>query len=199
MTARTNTIALLLLVSVAAGACVGQAVALAPAAAPTPVATARATPTPQAPEPVVAPSPRPTTTPARTPAPTPAPAITDAVRVKRLIHRYQDALIAGEWRTAWGMLAPAHRAAIGSLADYRYERQAFYRSVDGRYAVGTPTHSASALARWLPPSPSSLGANLKRGYIVRVTYPALAGNNAGWEVFLVAPTLTGRWAIWEVR
>lgn len=199
MTARTNTIALLLLVSVAAGACVGQAAALAPAAAQTPVATARATPTPQAPEPLVAPSPQATTTPARTPAPTPAPAITDAVRVRRLIHRYQDALIAGEWRTAWGMLAPAHRAAIGSLADYRYERQAFYRSVDGRYAVGTPTHSASALAKWLPPSPSSLGANLKRGYIVRVTYPALAENNAGWEVFLVAPTLTGRWAIWEVR
>ena len=195
MTARTNTIALLLLVSVTAGACVGQAAALAPVAAPTPVATARATPTSQAPEPVVAPSPRPTPTPTRTPA----PAVTDSVRVRRLIHRYQDALIAGEWTTAWGMLAPAHRAVIGSLADYRYERRAFYRSVDGRYAVGTPTHSASTLGKWLPPSPSSLGANLKRGYIVRVTYPALAGNNAGWEVFLVAPTLTGQWAIWEVR
>ena len=43
------------------------------------------------------------------------------------------------------------------------------------------------------------GADRAKAWLIQVDYPALAGNNAGYEQFVVAPDSGGTWRIWPVR
>ena len=158
----------------------------------------------QPPVPVVA-SPTPSATPTETPAsptplpssPTPSPSASpnDRLTATDLIDRYETALVAGKWQTAFDLLAPTsltHEAGIESFAS---ERAQFFVSVDGRYVIGSITNATD----WASYGPTVAGADHSRAYLIEVDYPALAGNNAGYEQFVVAPDPSGTWRIWQVR
>ena len=149
-----------------------------------------------------------------TAGPTETPMPGDAAKASALLDAYERALVDSKWREAWDMLSPAQQArwlsmdtssvpsAIktqwGGLAWYVYDRAAYFHSVAGRYKLSPPTHDAATVELWTSGGMAE-GADLGRGFIVRVDYPALAGNNAGWEVFLAAPDASGDWRIWIVR
>jgi hypothetical protein len=62
--------------------------------------------------------------------------------------------------------------------------------------MGTPTQQ---VPDWTTYAPLIHGADLSRAYLIEVDYPALSGNNAGYEQFVIAPDASGTWWIWPVR
>lgn len=159
-------------------------VGASPSASPSPSATANASATPS-------------------PSPTPPPLVIgraqpgDAALAASLVKRYEDALIQARWRTASDLIAPDQRA-LGSYSAFVSERSAYFKSVKGRYTT-TPTHDAATIIRWVVPGnypaapiwPATPDYN--RAFLIEVDYPALAGNNAGWEMLLAAPDASGHW------
>ncbi len=129
----------------------------------------------------------------------------DAVTAASLVSRYIEALIHGQWRAAWDLLSPEQQTHWGSYNAYETDRSAFFKSVNGRYTAATPTHDAATIERWVvpdnyPAAPISPATpDYDRAFLVEVDYPALAGNNAGWEELLAAPSASGTWYIWQVR
>jgi hypothetical protein len=120
----------------------------------------------------------------------------DAARATALLERYEAALVAGKWQTAFDTLAPASPTRDVGIAAYAAERAAYYVSVAGRYTIGAPTQQ---VPDWTTYTPLIHGADLSRAYLIEVDYPAMSGNNAGYEQFVVAPDSTGTWWIWPVR
>jgi hypothetical protein len=134
------------------------------------------------------------------PAATPQPSLaslqpSDSEQATALIERYEAALVAGKWQTAFDMLAPASPSRDLGFAAYASERAAYYTSVAGRYTMGAPTQQ---VPDWTTYAPLIHGADLVRAYLIEVDYPAIGGN-AGYEQFVVAPDATGTWGIWPVR
>jgi hypothetical protein len=154
--------------------------------------------------PVAATSTPTSTTPTPTPISTATPTLTaeptsqpgDLARAKALLESYEAALIAGEWQTAFDMLAPASPTRGMGAAAYAAERAPYYTSVAGRYTIGAPTQQ---VPDWTTYAPLIDGADLSRAYLIEVDYPALSGNNAGYEQFVVAPDASDIWRIWPVR
>jgi hypothetical protein len=96
------------------------------------------------------------------------------------------------------MLAASSRAHWGSLATYTYDRSAYFKSVAGRYTVNTPAPGSMApITDWAatmygPP------LDLAHAVLVEVDYPNLAGNNAGFNLYVVQPGADGL-DIFDVR
>ena len=134
--------------------------------------------------------------PGPSPSPGESPVAADARAARAEVRRYELALVAGRYRQAWVMLAPRSRASWGSLHAYASERGVFFQSARSRFRVGAAAHDAATLARWMP---RDFSGDAARAFVVRVDYPALAGNNAGWEIDVVAPDASGRWLIWIAR
>ena len=156
----------------------------------------------------------PNTTTAVGPGETPMPG--DATKAGALVDAYEGALVAGNWREAWGMLSTADQAVwlSGDTSAVPLALRAQWgQPCRLRLRSGLPTSTAWPVATTCqcrltmrPPSPSGplvwaplrapiSGVALSSGR----DYPALAGNNAGWEMFLVAPDTNGDWRIWNVR
>jgi hypothetical protein len=158
----------------------------------------------QPPVPIVA-SPSPTVTssqapasPAPTPsspAPSPLASLTDGKTATDLVDRYETALVAGKWQTAFDLLAPTSLTHEAGLDAFASERAPFFVSVDGRYVIADP----APVTDWATFGPTVAGADHSRAYLIEVDYPALSGNNAGYEQFVVAPDSGGTWRIWPVR
>ena len=129
------------------------------------------------------------------PLPTPTAPLSDPAAAKDIVNRYETALVAGHWQTAFDLLATTSLTHQSGLDAYTSERAAYFHSVDGRYVVGDPT----PVNDWATYAPIVTGADQSRGWLVEVDYPALSGNNAGFEQFVVAPDPTGTWRIWPVR
>jgi hypothetical protein len=127
------------------------------------------------------------------------PGLRDPDTAALVTDRYERALVDGRWQEAWDMLAPVDQVQRVTFGDYVYERKAYFQSVAGRYTLSAPTNDPAALATWTSNAEFVQGADLARAFIVQADYPALAGNNAGYEVLLVAPVADGAWRIWEVR
>ncbi|HLO34947.1 MAG TPA: hypothetical protein VK194_02650, partial [Candidatus Deferrimicrobium sp.] len=113
-----------------------------------------------------------------------------------LLDRYEAALVAGEWQTAFDMLAPASPTRGTGIAAYSAERAPYFTTVAGRYVIGTPTQQ---VPDWTTYAPLIDGAVVSRAYLVEVDYPAMKNNNAGYEQFVVAPDASGTWWVWPVR
>ena len=130
------------------------------------------------------------------PAATPSAVVPtdDATVATQLVDRYEAALVAGDWATAFDLLATTSPTHDTGLSAFAAERDPFYASVDGRYVMGEPA-SVSDLAAY---APLVNGADGSRAYLIEVDYPAIGGN-AGYEQFVVAPDPTGTWRIWPVR
>jgi hypothetical protein len=145
-------------------------------------------------------SPVPTSVPSQattTPAPTAsAPSQpSDVDRATALLDSYEAALVAGKWQTAFDMLAPTSLVRASAFSAYAAERAAYFESVAGRYTLGVPTRQVD----WTSYAPLIAGADVSRAYLIEVDYPALSGNNAGYEQFVVAPDANANWRIWPVR
>ncbi len=151
-------------------------------------------------------SPAATASPVLTAGPSEVPAKTPAVpegssqpsegkQAAILLDSYEKALVAGKWQTAFDMLAPASPTHGTGLSAYAAERAPYYESVAGQYTIGAPTQPTD----WTTYAPLIEGADLSRAYLIEVDYPALGGNNAGYEQFVVAPDASGTWRIWPVR
>jgi hypothetical protein len=131
-----------------------------------------------------------------TPTPSATSQPSDPARARALIDSYEAALVAGKWQTAFDMLAPGSPTRAMGLAAYAAERAAYYTSVAGQYALGAPTRD---VPDWTTYAPLIDGADVARAYLVEVDYPALSGNNAGYEQFVIGPDAGGTWRIWPVR
>lgn len=161
----------------------------------TQVPAATATPSSSAAQP--SPTPDASTTPTPSPSTRPSPSIvlSDAETATNLVASYEAGLVAGDWATAFGLLASTSPTHEAGLATYAAERAQFFASVGGRYTLKEPT----APTDWASYGPTVAGADRSRALVIEVDYPALAGNNAGYEQFVVAPDPSGTWRIWPVR
>ena len=155
---------------------------------PVPVPSATASPTPRATESSAKPG-------AGSPEPSPSASLTDGETASALVDEYESALVAGNWAAAFDLLASTSLTHQAGLPAFSSERAAFFRSVAGRFTAGTPTR----VTDWAAYGPLVSGADQSRAWLIEVDYPALAGNNAGFEEFVVAPDSGGTWRIWPVR
>jgi hypothetical protein len=126
---------------------------------------------------------------------TPSPA--DAVAAKDAVEQYTAALVRGSYATAYGMLAPESQGHWQSLADFIYERSAFFKSVAGRYVIQVWPSDVLPIGSWLTDTNRSL-IDLHHAVLVEVDYPAMAGNNAGLDIYIVSPAANGV-EIFDVR
>ena len=129
------------------------------------------------------------------PAPSPSVSPNDRLTATDLVDRYETALVAGKWQTAFDLLAPTSLTREAGLDAFAAERAQYFVSVDGQWVIG----SISNATDWESWGPTVAGAERSRAYLVEVDYPALSGNNAGYEQFVVAPDAGGTWRIWPVR
>jgi hypothetical protein len=96
------------------------------------------------------------------------------------------------------MLAPGGTAGWGTLARYTGERAAFMKSAGKTYtAVANPAGTLS-LAEWLSGASFAGSIDTAKCVLVRVDWAALSKDNAGWEMWVVNPTVIG-WELYEVR
>jgi hypothetical protein len=151
-----------------------------------PVVTATQSPTPT----LVAASPSHTLASPATP-----PATSDRDTAAQLVDRYEAALVASRWSVAFDLLAPTSLTHEAGLASFTSERRAFFVSVAGRYTAKDP----APVTDWGAYGPVVVGADRSRAYLIEVDYPALSNNNAGYELFVVAPDSGGTWRIWPAR
>lgn len=129
--------------------------------------------------------------PAQTASPVEVSAARDAV------DRYTAALVRGDYPAAWAMLGPEAQTHWGSLANYTYDRSAYFKSVAGRYTIQVWPTGVAPITTWLS---VTYGAtiDLRHAVLVEVAYPALVNNNAGYNLYIVNPGVTGL-EIFDVR
>jgi hypothetical protein len=181
---------LLLVAAVAVAPGVGGALHLfqTPPPVVVPSTPAVSSPVPASPEP----SPR---SQEPTPTPTPTASSSEEAAARSLLDQYERALIAGNWQTAFGLLASTSLTSEAGLAEFASERSAFFATAGDRYVLG----ASSPVTDWASYGSTVEGADRDHAYLVEVDYPALSGNNAGFEQFVVAWDPTGAWRIWPVR
>lgn len=130
---------------------------------------------------------------ASAPAGTPSPA--DIAAALAAIDQYTRDLVRGDYAAAWAMLGPEAQAQKGTLAGYSSERAAFFKNLGGKYTIGISPDLR--ITSWLS---GTYGApiDLAHAVLVEVDYPALAGNNAGYDLFIVNRGSSGL-QIYDVR
>ena len=164
-----------------------------PSVAPVPSASSSGSPAPsRSLEPSPSSAPSDTATPLAIGTPEPG----DMAAAAELVNFYVTDLVQSKWSAAWALLGPDRKP---TLPAFTYERSAYFASVKGRFTAKRATHDAATMAFWLPDPSEAASANPARAFIVEVDYPALAGNNAGYEIYLAAPDGGGTWHIWALR
>jgi len=98
------------------------------------------------------------------------------------------------------MLGPRDQATRGTFTACTSERSACMKSAGSTYtAVADPTDVRS-LTDWIAAMPTAEQKPIDAAHaaLVEVTWTKLAGNNAGWEVWVMNP-VPGGWALCEAR
>jgi hypothetical protein len=121
----------------------------------------------------------------------------DRVTALRLVESYEGALARHDWQAAWDELGVEGQAEKESFESFSTERAAFMTSTGGRFVVADLDQDLAEMTDWI--GLRVLDVDLRRAFLARVNFPALATNNAGWELYLVAPTAMGTWRLWELR
>jgi len=185
-----SVLAIFLLVS-AAAACQGTAPTSSPSPTPTAIPTATPSPTPTA-TPTVSPSATidPNTSP--TPLPTGAPGAFFAVR------KYEDALVAGDYAKAWGLLGKGTQAKWGNVAAYQTNRAAFLATsgVDYREELSPP--NTLTLSQWIEGLAWASSIDRAHAYLISVKWTHFTSETAGWEIWVASPVKTG-WLLYQAR
>lgn len=143
------------------------------------------------------PTPSPSAPTSAAPTSSPSSSASAASAAVAIVDTYTNDLVKGDYAGAWALLAPDGPSRDLSFADWSSERALFFKSVAGRYTILVSPSDVGPLATWLA-SPWSASIDLARALVVEVAYPALAGNNAGYSVYIVNPTATGL-QIYDVR
>ena len=172
-------------------ACKSGAATPVPTAVPTPAATV-------APSVTDVPAPGATATEVATPTATAATVTTGVPGALAYVHAYEDALIAGQFPAAWAMLAPVAQTALVSLPAYTTARTAYLVSAGKAYTTEANPPSTMSLSDYLQGASFAAAIDMTNAVLVRVDWTALAGNDAGWEMWIVNPTATG-WELYEVH
>jgi hypothetical protein len=166
--------------------------ALSPAPVPSPSPSVSSSVPPTA-----LPAPTPTPAPTQTATPTPLP--TGLPGALAFVQAYEGALLTGNFEQAWSMIAPGSMPGV-TLASYTAERTAFLQSSGKGYAVVANPPDSMTLAEWLKGQPFAAQIDQAHAVLVKVTWTALADNNAGWEMWVVNPVKGGDgWELYEVR
>jgi hypothetical protein len=139
----------------------------------------------------------PTSSPASSPSDRPSSSASAASAAAAIVDTYTNDLVKGDYAAAWALLAPDGPSRSVSFTDWSSERSQFFKSVAGRYTITVSPSDVGPLANWLA-NPWSSSIDLAHALVVEVAYPALAGNNAGYGVYIVNPTATGL-QIYDVR
>ena len=147
-------------------------------------------------------SPSPTPSPAGSPSSAPSPvgstpAPFSLASAEAIVDEYTNDLVHARYMAAWGLLAPDGPAHEQTFASWSTERSQFFKSVAGRYTVGPQPAGNAPLSNWLA-SPWAASIDQARAVLIEVDYPALAGNNAGYNLYIVNPTASGL-EIYDVR
>jgi hypothetical protein len=115
-----------------------------------------------------------------------------------LLTQYREDINSGDYAAAWALLAPtAQQQGFGTLAAFTSEQTAYHQSTGNSYTLIPNPPDSLPVDQWLPVAQEP---NLDRTHAVtiEVDYPALAGNNAGYEIYVVGPIGTN-WFIFPVR
>lgn len=120
-----------------------------------------------------------------------SPLLSDIAASKAAVTAYTQLLVEGKWSGAYGALAPQSRSGWASEAAFASDQAAFFKSVAGQFTVNVPSPSDQGpITDW---APEMRGASLDLGHavLVEVDYPALRGNNAGYNLYIVQPGPAG--------
>jgi len=139
----------------------------------------------------------PTLSPAASPSASPATSASAASAASSIVDAYTSDLVKSDYAAAWALLATDGPTRSQAFAAWSAERGQFFKSVAGRYTIVVSPTDVAPLASWLA-SPWSSSIDLAHALLVEVDYPALAGNNAGYSLYIVNPTATGL-EIYDVR
>lgn len=135
--------------------------------------------------------------PSASPAASLAASASAASAASSVVDAYTSDLVKGDYAAAWSLLAADGPTRSQAFASWSSERGQFFKSVAGRYTIVVSPTGVSPLANWLA-SPWSASIDQAHAILVEVDYPALAGNNAGYSLYIVNPTATGL-QIYDVR
>jgi hypothetical protein len=99
------------------------------------------------------------------------------------------------------MLGPEWQSAWPSLSAYTTDRATWMKSAGPKYTTIANPPKIMSLADWLsgmtwPKATPTI--DMAHAVLVEVDWTKLAGNNAGWEVWVVNP-IPGGWQLFEVR
>jgi hypothetical protein len=142
-------------------------------------------------------NPSPTTTAGASFTPGASPTSDAAGTATQTARAYIDALVAGHFSVAWKLLSSQSQKHWKDKAAFAEERGAYYATAGATYVLSQPDGSESARNNWLPQKFDGIRGS---SYVIQADHPALAGNNAGQEVFVVAPIgLSADWHVWVVR
>jgi len=193
-----SVLALLLLV-VAVSACRSTAPTPSPTPSPSPTATPSPTPSPTpTATPSPSPSPTPTPTPTLDPLATPTPLPTGGPGAYLAVKSFEDALLAGRYETAWGMLGKGSQATWGSLGSFQKERAAFLAKAGPTYEEEPNPTNTLSLVQWIDGTSWGLSIDRAHACLVTVTWTALADNTAAVEIWVANP-VPGGWNLYKAH
>jgi hypothetical protein len=185
----------LVLLIAAVSACQGTFPTPSPSPSPSPTATPSATPSPT---PTETASPTPTPTPTLDPLATPTPLPTDAPGAYAAVRSYEDALLAGQYEAAWGMLGKGSQGTWGSLESFEKERSAFLATAGTAYKEQIHPDNTLPLSQWIEGTTWGPGINQAKAYLISVTWTALADNKAAVEIWVANP-VPGGWKLYKAH
>lgn len=136
-------------------------------------------------------------TPATSPAASPAPSVGALDAVSSIVDAYTRDLVRKDYAAAWALLAPDGPSRSQSFSAWSAERGQFFVKVAGRYTIVESPTDVAPLSNWLA-SPWGASIDTVHAVLIEVDYPSLAGNNAGYDLYIVNPTATGL-EIYDVR
>ncbi|MGH2464073.1 MAG: hypothetical protein ACRDGI_01285 [Candidatus Limnocylindrales bacterium] len=118
------------------------------------------------------------------------PTAADLAAARTAINTYIADLVHGDYAAAWAMLGPEDPLRTMTLAEYSSVEKENFKDLKGEYTITVSPPGIAPMSAWT----SGLGAapiDPVHAVLVEVDYTVLAGNNAGWDLFIVNPTPTG--------
>ncbi len=185
----------LVLLIAAVSACQGTFPTPSPSPSPSPTPSPTATPSPTpSPTPTKTASPTPTLDPLATPTPLP----TDAPGAYAAVRSYEDALLAGRYEAAWGMLGKGSQGTWGSLESFGKERSAFLATSGTAYKEQIHPENTLSLSQWIEGTTWGSGINQAKAYLISVTWTALADDTGAVEIWVANP-VPGGWKLYKAH
>lgn len=134
------------------------------------------------------------------PEPTPTagtPTAADLAAARSAVDTYTADLVHGDYAAAWAMLGAEDPLRQQTLAQYSSTEKENFKDLKGEYTITVSPPGVAPITAWTS-GLSAAPIDLAHAVLVEVDYTVLAGNNAGWDLFIVNPTPTGL-KIYDVR